>query len=143
MNPSEIFIKRPIATSLLMAAIAMFGIVAYHAAGKARDLGVPAELLMQHGEVSEPVARAMAEGCRQRFDADYALSITGIAGPTGGTPEKPVGAVWIALADRNAPTVANLHRFSGDRSSIRDRSAQTALNTLRLRLISLAADARR
>ena len=112
------------------------GIVAYYAAGKHRDLGVPLELLRQHGEVSEPVARAMAECGRQRFDADYALSITGIAGPTGGDADDPVGTVWIALADRQGPTLARRFLFSGDRQTIRDRSAKTAMNMLRLRLRS-------
>ncbi|MBI1371182.1 MAG: competence/damage-inducible protein A [Phycisphaera sp.] len=111
------------------------GWVVYSNALKHSQLGVPSDVLEQHGAVSEPVALALAEGARERADADFALAITGIAGPGGGSDEKPVGTVWIALADRGAPTIATRHVFIGDRDMVRDRSAKTALNKLRVRLI--------
>jgi nicotinamide-nucleotide amidase len=80
------------------------GFVTYHNDAKAEDLGVPEEMLARHGAVSEPVARAMAEGALARSRADLAVAVTGVAGPGGGTPDKPVGLVHIALARRSAPT---------------------------------------
>ncbi|MFH4338475.1 nicotinamide-nucleotide amidohydrolase family protein, partial [Acinetobacter baumannii] len=74
------------------------GVVAYSNEAKTRTLGVPPELIARHGAVSAPVAEAMAEGVRRLTDADFGLAVTGIAGPTGDTPEKPVGLVFIALA---------------------------------------------
>ena len=74
------------------------GIVSYSNAAKQKFLGVRARTLQQYGAVSEPVARQMAEGARKKFDADYAIAVTGIAGPTGGSKAKPVGTVFIALA---------------------------------------------
>ena len=79
----------------------------------------------------------MAEGALRRSNADYALAITGIAGPSGGSPEKPVGTVWIALAQKKGEAIkihADKYLFSGDRALIRERAAKTALNMLRLRL---------
>jgi len=112
------------------------GVVSYANAVKREALGVPEELLAAHGAVSEPVARAMAAGCRQRLKSDYALALTGIAGPTGGTEDKPVGLVYIALA---SPTAVAVHRhiFPGDRAIIRRRSATAALNHLRLKLLKI------
>ena len=106
------------------------GVVTYSNAAKTRLLGVPAEMIEAHGAVSEQVARAMAEGCRRRSGADIAVSVTGIAGPTGGTAEKPVGLTYIALADAEGSEV---HRyiFPGTRNIVRDRAAKTALNRLR------------
>jgi nicotinamide-nucleotide amidase len=109
------------------------GIVAYSNASKTRTLGVPAELIREHGAVSEPVVRAMAEGARTRAGADLAVAVTGIAGPTGGTPEKPVGTVWTALADAEG-TVAAREVFTGGRQLVRDRAVNYALNMVRLRL---------
>ena len=79
-------------------AVLLAGLVTYSNAAKQQFLGVQADTLAQHGAVSEPVAREMAEGARREAQADYALSVTGIAGPSGGTPEKPVGTVFIGLA---------------------------------------------
>ena len=110
------------------------GVVAYSNAAKVRSLGVPEELLAAHGAVSEPVARAMAEGVRALADAGVAASVTGIAGPGGGTPGKPVGLVWMAVADARG-TVAAREIFSGDRTLIRERAAHYTLNLLRLRLL--------
>ena len=109
------------------------GVIAYANEAKIRELGVPEELLARDGAVSEGVACAMAEGVRRRFGATHALSITGTAGPDGGTPEKPVGTVWIGLADA-AGARAELHRFVGDRALVRQWSTQMALNMLRLTL---------
>ena len=112
------------------------GVVAYSNASKVRTLGVPEDLTRRHGAVSEEVARAMAEGIRRRSGADFALGVTGVAGPEGGTAEKPVGTVWTALADA-AATPAAREVFTGDRALVRERAANYALNMLRLRLIEL------
>jgi len=110
------------------------GVVAYDNVVKSGTLDVRPELLDKHGAVSEEVVRAMAEGVQRQFAADAALAITGIAGPTGGTAEKPVGTVW--LAARYGAEVRALKRiFPGDRGEIRARAAQAALDLLR-RLIA-------
>jgi nicotinamide-nucleotide amidase len=108
-------------------------VVAYANASKIETLGVPESLIAAHGAVSEPIVRAMAEGARGRAGADYAVAATGIAGPGGGTPEKPVGTVWFALADSSG-TEAVCERFPGDRALVRQRAALYTLNLLRLRL---------
>jgi len=110
------------------------GVVAYSNASKVRSLGVPEGLIRAHGPVSEAVAGAMAEGVRGRSGADVALGVTGIAGPGGGSAEKPVGTVWMAIADASG-TQAVREVFTGDRALIRERAANCALNMLRLRLI--------
>lgn len=115
------------------------GYVTYADAAKVELVHVPSELLLQHGAVSEAVAEAMAIGCRRAAGSDFALSITGIAGPDGGSPpEKPVGLVYIGLA--HSAGVESLRVLLGDhltRSEIRDRSCKTALNHLRLRLLDM------
>lgn len=113
------------------------GAVAYSNQAKVDLLGVPAKLIEQHGAVSEEVARAMAVGCRERSGTDLAVSTTGVAGPAGGTPAKPVGLVFVALAAREGCEVRQL-RFGGhlSRESIRERTCSIALNMLRLRLTS-------
>ena len=105
------------------------GVVAYADRIKVEQLGVPAETLARVGAVSEEGARAMAAGARSAFGADAGLGITGVAGPDGGTPEKPVGTVWYAVSvgDR---TAAETRVFMGDREAVRERSAQAALNLL-------------
>jgi len=115
-------------------AVFLNGWVTYSNAAKQRDLGVRDETLKQHGAVSEPVAREMAEGARRRSSADYALSATGIAGPTGGTPDKPVGLVFIGLA---TPTQTRVQRWqlSFDRETFKFFVSQTALDMLRRQLI--------
>jgi len=110
------------------------GVVAYSNEAKIRSLGVGAELIMRHGAVSALVAEAMAEGVRRRADTDFGLSVTGIAGPGGGTEEKPVGLVFIALAD-DAHTEHRKLMIPGDRHLIRWRASQAALDLLRRRLI--------
>ena len=105
------------------------GVIAYDNTVKTRELGVAEELLAIHGAVSEPVARAMAEGVRQRFGTELGVSITGIAGPDGGSAEKPVGTVAIALAGPDAR--ARVFRFAGDRQMIRQQSVLAALEMVR------------
>ncbi|BDG02523.1 competence/damage-inducible protein A [Anaeromyxobacter oryzae] len=109
------------------------GVVAYANAMKERLLGVPAGVLAVEGAVSEPVARALAEGARRVGGAAWGVGITGIAGPTGGTPEKPVGTVHVALASA-AGTVHVERQYRGDRERIRRQAAYEALNLLRLAL---------
>jgi nicotinamide-nucleotide amidase len=106
------------------------GVIAYDNRIKRDMLGVGDDLLSEHGAVSEPVAKAMASGVRSRYKTSVAVSVTGIAGPGGGTPEKPVGTVWIAL-DIDGAVVAKRYSMIGDRDEIRRRSAQTALEMLR------------
>jgi nicotinamide-nucleotide amidase len=106
------------------------GVIAYDDAVKTAALSVPGELVRTHGAVSEAVVLAMALGAQQRFAAEAALAITGIAGPTGGTPEKPVGTVWLS-ARYGAEARALTRVFPGDRNEIRARSAQAALDLLR------------
>ncbi len=112
------------------------GVIAYANESKIRDLGVPREVIARHGAVSEEAARAMAAGVRARFGADFGLAVTGIAGPAGGTAEKPVGTVWLAVADA-AGTVAQRRGFPGVRDAIKHWSSQLALDLLRRRLQSL------
>jgi nicotinamide-nucleotide amidase len=109
------------------------GIVAYDNRVKEEQLGVPAGIIAAHGAVSEPVAAAMAEGARARLGGDWALGVTGVAGPDGGTPEKPVGLVWIALAGPEGTTVRQLRIFGG-REEVRLRATDAALNLLLSRL---------
>jgi nicotinamide-nucleotide amidase len=110
------------------------GVVAYSNDAKTRALGVEPVLLLEHGAVSAPVAEAMAEGIRKRARTDFGLSITGIAGPGGGSEDKPVGLVYIALAD-DAHTEHRKFIIPGDRQLIRWRASQAALDLLRRRLI--------
>jgi nicotinamide-nucleotide amidase len=110
------------------------GIIAYANDVKRSLLGVNSGALDAHGAVSEPVVRAMASGARKLLGVDAALAITGIAGPGGGSAEKPVGTVWIAL-DLRGDVEAVLLRLWGDRAEIRQRSAQGALNLLRRALL--------
>ena len=113
------------------------GWVTYANEAKHQRLGVPLELIETHGAVSEEVARAMAEGALKSSGADYALSVTGIAGPTGGTPEKPVGTVWIALASKNAETWAQKKFSPGSRDRFKLLTSQAALDMLRRRMLGI------
>ncbi|HEX5971372.1 MAG TPA: competence/damage-inducible protein A [Gemmatimonadaceae bacterium] len=110
------------------------GVIAYANDVKRSLLGVEADVLDAHGAVSEPVVRAMASGARRLMGVDASLAITGIAGPGGGSAEKPVGTVWLALDLRGTVDVVLL-RLWGDRAEIRQRSAQGALNLLRRALL--------
>jgi nicotinamide-nucleotide amidase len=110
------------------------GVVSYSNEAKTELLGVPAPLIAKHGAVSAEVARAMAEGALAHSSADLSLAVTGIAGPSGGTPDKPVGTVWLALARRSEPAQAVLLQLEGSRSEVReqtvDRALQAALSSL-------------
>jgi nicotinamide-nucleotide amidase len=110
------------------------GVIAYADDVKIAELGVPQSILSAHGAVSEETVRAMAAGATKRFDVACAMAITGIAGPGGGTPEKPVGSVWLA-ARRNGETRTIGRMMVGDREEIRARSAQAVLDLLRGLLI--------
>lgn len=106
------------------------GFVTYSNEAKTEMLGVPASLIAEPGAVSEPVARAMAEGTLAFSRADIAVAITGIAGPGGGTPEKPVGLVFIGAARRGQPAIVERHVFAGDRAEIRRATVHRALELL-------------
>jgi nicotinamide-nucleotide amidase len=110
------------------------GVVSYSNEIKERQLGVPVEMLEEHGAVSEPVARAMASGVRERFGADWGIGITGIAGPGGGSDEKPVGLVHFAVASSDS-VVARHQVFPGTRAVVRLWSVQSTLDMLRRQLI--------
>jgi nicotinamide-nucleotide amidase len=110
------------------------GFVTYANETKTRALGVDAQLIDTHGAVSAEVAAAMAEGARKFSKAGYALATTGIAGPTGGTDEKPVGTVFIALASNGADTVVEQHKFPTDRENFKWLTTQAALDLLRRKL---------
>ena len=108
-------------------------VVAYANEAKTALLGVTPALLEAHGAVSEPVAAAMAEGIRARAGADLGLGVTGIAGPTGGSPEKPVGTVAVALASAAGSQVRTF-RFFGERESVKFQASQAALDMVRRHL---------
>jgi nicotinamide-nucleotide amidase len=111
------------------------GAVTYSNEAKVRTLGVAREVLERFGAVSSETAEAMAAGMRERAGSDYAISVTGIAGPDGGSDEKPVGTVWFGLADVTGVKTVKVV-FPGDRYLIRWRSSQTALDLLRRRLMA-------
>ena len=111
-------------------AVLLAGFVTYTNEAKCKFLGVQAETLSRHGAVSEPVAREMAEGARRQTGADYALSVTGIAGPAGGSDAKPVGMVFVGLAGPS-PTVVERHFNPYDRETFKQVTAQQALDLLR------------
>lgn len=115
------------------------GVVCYSYASKTDLLGVPAELVADHGAVSESVVREMAAGALRRFDATLSVAVTGIAGPGGGTPEKPVGTVWFATA-MDGEVHASRTIFFGTRAEVRERAAQTALRLLLARIRDAGAD---
>ena len=110
------------------------GFVTYSNEAKAEAIGVPMELIAAHGAVSEPVARAMAEGALKASRADMAVSITGIAGPGGGSATKPVGLVHIACARRGGATLHERHNFAGDRAAVRRASVERALAMIMLQV---------
>lgn len=110
------------------------GFVVYQDEAKTNLLGVDPQLIETQGAVSEPVVIAMAEGAAKKLGADCGVAVTGIAGPSGARPGKPVGTVWIATAVTNQPTEALRLQLMGDRQMIRERAAQAALNQLRLKI---------
>jgi nicotinamide-nucleotide amidase len=114
------------------------GVIAYANEVKIAQLGVTAQDLARHGAVSEPVARQMARGVADRFGAAAGIAVTGIAGPGGGTPDKPVGTVWRAIS-LDGEVEARVLTFVGDREAIRERAAQEALAALHRRLVGRGA----
>ena len=113
------------------------GAVTYTNELKTQLVGVPAEMIAEHGAVSEPVARAMAEGVCRALGSDYGIGITGVAGPGGGSEAKPVGTVHIALAGPHGDTDHRKVRFPGDRERVRWHASQLALEMLRRRLLGI------
>jgi nicotinamide-nucleotide amidase len=111
------------------------GVVAYANEAKTELLGVAPTLIEEHGAVSEPVARAMAEGIRLRAATDVGIGVTGIAGPGGGTPEKPVGTVAVAAATPGLMR-SRLFRFAGDREQVKFQASQAALDMVRRMLLA-------
>ena len=106
------------------------GVVAYDNAVKRDGVGVSADTLSRYGAVSEECAVEMARGARAALHTDFSLSTTGIAGPDGGSADKPVGLVWFALVDDTGEVETHARTFPGQRSDIRDRAATTALSLL-------------
>lgn len=107
------------------------GFVTYSNEAKTELLGVPPALIAAHGAVSEPVARAMAEGAVARSRAHWSVAVTGIAGPGGAVPGKPVGTVWLAIGRRGHGAVPTLLQLGGDRESIRMQTTTIGLRMLR------------
>jgi nicotinamide-nucleotide amidase len=112
------------------------GFVTYAYGAKQAELGVSRESLDEHGAVSAPVAREMARGARDVAGTTWGVATTGVAGPTGGTPEKPVGTVYVGVAyaapwgTKGSYTTADRHEFEGDRTTVRERTVDRALRTV-------------
>jgi nicotinamide-nucleotide amidase len=114
----------------------LMGVVAYSNQAKNKLLGIPMDLIEEHGAVSSEVAQAMASGIRDGSQADLGLGVTGIAGPTGGTPDKPVGLVYVAL-DSEEGTKVTKNLFLGNREAVKFQSSQKALDMVRLHLLKI------
>jgi nicotinamide-nucleotide amidase len=112
------------------------GFVTYSNDAKIRSVDVPEDLILAHGAVSEPVARAMAEGAATKTGADFGIGVTGIAGPSGDTREKPKGTVFVALTERDARTECRKEIYSTDRETFKQLASQLALDMLRLRIFN-------
>ncbi|MBB5019428.1 nicotinamide-nucleotide amidase [Chitinivorax tropicus] len=106
------------------------GFITYSNRAKTQLLGVPEAVLSSHGAVSAETVQAMVAGALDGAQADLAVAVSGIAGPDGGTPEKPVGTVWLAWQRKGLPAVANVHRFDGDRQAVRRAAVEAALRGL-------------
>ncbi|WP_193073958.1 CinA family protein [Pseudomonas sp. FME51] len=115
------------------------GFVTYANHSKVRWVGVSEEDLAQFGAVSEPVVRAMAEGALEAADADLAVAVSGIAGPDGGTPDKPVGTIWFAWAVRDQGTISQCRRIQGNRRDVRAQTVLHGMQGLITELEKLAA----
>jgi nicotinamide-nucleotide amidase len=113
------------------------GMITYSNKSKIHELGVPSDFIKQYGAVSRQVAEAMAFGIRTKSNADIGISTSGIAGPTGGSAEKPVGRVWIGYSDKDE-TFAVQFNFSGERRIIKERAAQAALELVRRRMLKIS-----
>lgn len=103
-------------------------VVTYSNDAKRTWVGVPSRLIQAHGAVSEATVAAMAQGVVQRLGADIGIAVSGIAGPEGGTPGKPVGTVWIAVARRDGDAQATRHHFAGERAAVRQAAVAAALH---------------
>ena len=112
------------------------GIVTYSNKSKMDELGVPSELIDQHGAVSREIAEVMARGIRILSNTDIGISTTGIAGPTGGSPEKPIGLVWIGFSDTDKTFAMQFH-FGGERRIVKERTAQAALELVRRKILKI------
>jgi nicotinamide-nucleotide amidase len=117
-------------------AVFLEGFVTYSNDAKSALLEVPSEIITKHGAVSQEVVKAMAEGALHQSGARFALATTGIAGPQGGTPEKPVGMVWLALAKQGKPTEMWMENIPTDRITFKQAATQSALDRLRRTLVS-------
>jgi nicotinamide-nucleotide amidase len=117
-------------------AVFLAAYVTYSNDAKVDALGFVSDLIKKHGAVSEPVARAMAEGARARARSTYAIATTGIAGPTGGSAEKPAGTVYVALASANQETIVRKFFFPSDRETFKQMASQAAFELLRKKLIA-------
>lgn len=106
------------------------GIISYHNDIKINHLNVSADALAKAGAVSEIVAKEMAAGCRESLGVDVAISVTGVAGPSGGSVEKPVGTVWVGIASANKVSAKKYHFKDMSRNKVRDHTCLTALKTL-------------
>lgn len=111
------------------------GVVAYSNEAKSSVLDVPEEVIVQHGAVSEPVVRLMAEGAQKVFNSDYSLAVTGIAGPDGGSKEKPVGTVWMAVSCPDQPIEAWTQKFLGPRHIVIEKACNALLGKLLQKLV--------
>jgi nicotinamide-nucleotide amidase len=118
-------------------AYARGGLVVYSNAAKAALAGVDPALIASHGAVSVEVARALADGAIERLDADVGIGITGVAGPDGGSEEKPVGLVWLSVAERGGRRIDRKVNLPGGRADVRDRTTTVALHLLRRVLLGL------
>jgi nicotinamide-nucleotide amidase len=116
------------------------GYVTYSNEAKSALLGVPAEVIEARGAVSDETVRAMAAGCLDRSGADHAIAVSGIAGPTGGTEEKPAGTVHVAIASRDGGIFSKRYFFPVDRVSFKQRVVRLALDLLRRRLRGISLD---
>lgn len=110
------------------------GLVTYSNRAKQELLSVPETLLIEHGAVSEACVLAMVSGLLRNSPADWGIAVTGIAGPDGGSAEKPVGTVWLALLHRGGKAEARRYQFDGDRAAVREQTLQAALQWLRQKL---------
>lgn len=108
----------------------MGGVVSYSDQAKCDILGVAEDTIANHGAVSEQTAKEMARGVRERFKSDLGLSVTGIAGPDGGSPDKPVGTVYMGFADKNR-LFSKRYLFTGNRADIKQKTAETALENIK------------
>ena len=117
--------------------VVLGGVIAYANIVKEQELGVAADDIEMHGAVSEPVAVQMARGVRGMTGATIGVGITGVAGPDGGTPDKPVGTVWIAIDVRGEVTT-NRAIYIGDRAEVRHRATQVAMDLIRRALLGMA-----